>query len=301
MFIKNDLWRCFKSLHKIFLFVISNCCCFLVKIQMSTISDGTSPFTVNPTDALVLPTVFYPIFEQLNQSGYETILTDIRTTLFKLEEIYPGFSRDFLQILLAKHLPNSSSTVNLNQLILQLEKSCDKSSYYLSPTLTRQEKDFHELNVRSKTLKHILSRIPDDINEKREFLETIKEIASAIKKTLDCLPNLYQYLKTLEARQTLENEKKEFIKSSKHFSNTLKAYFRDNKRDDVYLAANSLLLQTDYLLRAIKLHCEPTTIDPCAYPLLNQHQNQIKLSLFSRHSALSQRQSSTNRTSYENN
>jgi programmed cell death protein 10 len=213
--------------------------------------------------------------------------------LFQLEEIHPGFSRCFLQLFIDHELSSLSSTINVNELTLKLEKYCDKSSYYISSS--RPEKEFQELNLRSKNLKRILSRIPDDINEKREFLETIKEIASAIKKTLDSVTNTYQYLKTVDARQALENEKKEFIKYSKHFSNTLKAYFRDNNRDEVYIAANYLLIQTDYLLRTIKFYCEPETIDESLYPLLSQH----KTNLSSRYSS---RQTSNHRPmSYETN
>jgi programmed cell death protein 10 len=237
--------------------------------------------------------------------------SDLRTTFYKLEEIYPGFSRTFLQSFINKDLPlSSSSTPNINELTLKLEKCCDKSSYFISST--RSEQEFHELNIRSKNLKRILSRIPDDINEKREFLETIKEIASAIKKTLDSVSNTYQYFKTADGRQALENEKKEFIKYSKNFSNTLKAYFRDSKRDDVYIAANHLLVQTDYLLRTIKLYCETDTLDECLYPLLSHHQNQIRNMSSSRytsnnnHQHLNIRQTSTsanNRpaSSYETN
>ena len=181
---------------------------------------------------------------------------------------------------------------------MKLEKFCDKSSYFISST--RNEPEFHELNVRSKNLKRILSRIPDDINEKREFLETIKEIASAIKKTLDSVTNTFQYFKTNDGRQALENEKKEFIKYSKNFSNTLKAYFRDSKRDDVYIAANHLLVQTDYLLRTIKLYCETETLDDTLYPLLSYHQNQTRSNVSARYSA--NRSSAINRpmSSYEN-
>jgi programmed cell death protein 10 len=270
------------------LFIYYYCCFFFFfllvfilfgKIEMASIGDETSS-VVNPTNALILPNILYPVIDQLDKSGYKDIQSDLRTTLFKLEEIYPGFSRNFLQLLINKEFPSLSSTTNLNELTLKIEKYCDKSSYYISSS--RYEKEFQELNLRSKNLKRILSRIPDDINEKREFLETIKEIASAIKKTLDSVSNTYQYFKTNDGRQALENEKKEFIKYSKHFSNTLKAYFRDNKRDDVYIAANHLLIQTDYLLRTIKLYCEPDTIDEYSYPLLFQHQNQIKTNLSSR-------------------
>jgi programmed cell death protein 10 len=269
---------------------------------MTSIDDGTS--VSSPTNALILPNIIYPVIEQLDKSGYKDIQSDLRTTFFKLEELYPGFSRSFLQSFINKEMPLLSSTTNMNELTLKLEKYCDKSSYFIS--LSRNEPEFHELNIRSKNLKRILSRIPDDINEKREFLETIKEIASAIKKTLDSVSNTYQYFKTTDGRQALENEKKEFIKYSKNFSNTLKAYFRDNKRDDVYIAANHLLVQTDYLLRTIKLYCEADTLDESLYPLLSHHQNQMRINSSRYPSNNNQqhniRQSANNRptSSYEN-
>ncbi|CAF3059237.1 unnamed protein product [Rotaria socialis] len=248
---------------------------------MATMDDVT--LASAPTNALTLPNIIYPVVEQLDKSGYKDIQSDLHTTFFKLEELYPGFSRSFLQSFINKEMSPLSSTTNMNELTLKLEKYCDKSSYFISSS--RGEQEFHELNVRSKNLKRILSRIPDDINEKREFLETIKEIASAIKKTLDSVSNTYQYFKTAEGRQALENEKKEFIKYSKNFSNTLKAYFRDSKRDDVYVAANHLLVQTDYLLRTIKLYCETDTLDDSLYPLLSHHQNQARLVSPSRYSS----------------
>jgi programmed cell death protein 10 len=248
---------------------------------MTSIDDGTA--TSTPTNTLILPNIIYPVLEQLDKSGYKDIQSDMRTTFFKLEELYPGFSRTFLQSFINKEMPSLSTTTNMNELTLKLEKYCDKSSYFISSS--RSEQEFHELNIRSKNLKRILSRIPDDINEKREFLETIKEIASAIKKTLDSVSNTYQYFKTADGRQALENEKKEFIKYSKNFSNTLKAYFRDSKRDDVYIAANHLLVQTDYLLRTIKLYCETDTLDECLYPLLSHHQNQLRTIPSSRYSS----------------
>jgi programmed cell death protein 10 len=273
---------------------------------MTSVDDGIS--ASGPTNALILPNIIYPVIDQLDKSGYKDVQSDLRTTFFKLEELYPGFSRSFLQSFINKEMPSLSSTTNMNELTLKLEKYCDKSSYFISSS--RNEPEFHELNIRSKNLKRILSRIPDDINEKREFLETIKEIASAIKKTLDSVSNTYQYFKTADGRQALENEKKEFIKYSKNFSNTLKAYFRDSKRDDVYIAANHLLVQTDYLLRTIKLYCEADTLDESLYPLLSHHQNQMRIIPSSpRYSSNNNsqhhniRQSANNRptSSYENN
>lgn len=40
--------------------------------------------------------------------------------------------------------------------------------------LNRSEDAFQELNKKSMSLKRILSRIPDEINDRKTFLETIK-------------------------------------------------------------------------------------------------------------------------------
>ncbi|CAF0813954.1 unnamed protein product [Rotaria sp. Silwood1] len=271
---------------------------------MASIDEGTSSSSsvFNPTNALVLPNILYPVIDQMDKSGYKDIQSDLRTTLFKLEEIYPGFSRNFVQSFINREIPSllpTTTTTNMNELTLKIEKYCDKTPYFILSL--HNEQVFHELNFRTKNLKRILSRIPDDINEKREFLETIKEIASAIKKTLDSVTNTLQYFKTSDGRQALENEKKEFIKYSKNFSNTLKAYFRDSNRDDVYIAANYLLIQIDYLLRTIKLYCETDILDECLYPLLSQHQNQIKMISSSRYSSSSSQQYNIRQSSTSSN
>lgn len=42
--------------------------------------------------------------------------------------------------------------------------------------LNRSEDAFQELNRKSATLKKILSRIPDEINDRKTFLEIIKYV-----------------------------------------------------------------------------------------------------------------------------
>ena len=59
---------------------------------------------------------------------------------------------------------------------------------------SRTEEPFQELNRKSASLKKILSRIPDEITDRRTFLETIKEIASAIKRLLDAVNEVSQYI-----------------------------------------------------------------------------------------------------------
>ena len=93
---------------------------------------------------------------------------------------------------------------------------------------SRTEEPFQELNRKSANLKKILSRIPDEITDRKTFLETIKEIASAIKKLLDAVNEVSVYIPGAQGKHALEQRKREFVKYSKKFSNTLKEYFKVN-------------------------------------------------------------------------
>jgi hypothetical protein len=56
-----------------------------------------------------------------------------------------------------------------------------------------------------------------------------REIASAIKKLLDAVNEVASYLPGPAAKQALEQRKREFVKFSKRFSNTLKEYFKEGE------------------------------------------------------------------------
>lgn len=148
--------------------------------------------------------------------------SNIRHTLAKLDLLYPNFVYDFLVELLKASGVNPRH-VNLNELILRSEKFSSSDEYFI------KRPEFKELNVRAKQLKIILSRIPDEINDRKAFLETIKEIAAAIKKKLDSVNNLFETMQSMEIKQILDVRKREFVKYSKQFSNTLKAYFRQGQ------------------------------------------------------------------------
>lgn len=125
--------------------------------------------------------------------------------------------------------------------------------------LNRSEDAFQELNKKSAALKKILCRIPDEITDRQTFLETIKygvsltltfhdfffvdfsflvltsccmifrEIASAIKKLLDAVNEVTGFIPGSEGKQQLEQRKRDFVRYSKRFSNTLKEFFREGE------------------------------------------------------------------------
>lgn len=65
------------------------------------------------------------------------------------------------------------------------------------------------------------------INKNKIYL--YREIAAAIKKKLDAVNNLFETVQSMEIKQILDIRKREFVKYSKQFSNTLKAFFRQGQ------------------------------------------------------------------------
>ena len=87
-------------------------------------------------------------------------------------------------------------------------------------------------------------------------METIKEIASAIKKLLDAVNDVATYITFSSGKQQLEQRKREFVKYSKRFSTTLKEYFRDGQANAVFLSALCLIQQSNLIMATVKDCCE---------------------------------------------
>lgn len=62
-----------------------------------------------------------------------------------------------------------------------------------------------------------------------EFFQLFREIASAIKKLLDAVNEVSGFIPGPTNKQALEQRKREFVKFSKRFSNTLKDYFKEGQ------------------------------------------------------------------------
>ena len=61
------------------------------------------------------------------------------------------------------------------------------------------------------------------------FYSIFREIASAIKKLLDAVNEVSAYIPGTQGKAALEQRKREFVKYSKRFSNTLKDYFKEGQ------------------------------------------------------------------------
>lgn len=209
-----------------------------------TMSDDT------PVSTLVLPVLLRPILSQLERRDVVASQT-LRAALTKAEQAHPGLSYDIVMGILKK----GDLNVNLNESILRLQGNASETDL-VEYRLNRSEDAFQELNKKSASLKRILSRIPDEISDRKTFLETIKEIASAIKKLLDAVNEVVGFIPGTSGKQSVEQRKKEFVKYSKKFSTTLKEYFKEGQANAVFVSALYLIHQTNQIMITVKNKCE---------------------------------------------
>uniref|UniRef100_A0A0R3RLD2 Programmed cell death protein 10 n=1 Tax=Elaeophora elaphi TaxID=1147741 RepID=A0A0R3RLD2_9BILA len=139
---------------------------------------------------------------------------------------------------------DSELNVNLQEAFLRRQATAPTDDLEL-PNLRQGE--YQELSSRAIALRQVLARVPEEMSDRRTFLETIKEIASSIKKLLDATNAVMQVI-----HPTVEKRKREFVHYSKRFSNTLKEYFKDQNATQVSISANQLIFQTALLIRTIR-------------------------------------------------
>lgn len=205
----------------------------------------------SPVAALVLPVLIRPVLDKVERRNLSAGQT-LRAAINKVDNAHPGFLFDLVMGVVRR----GELSVNMAESLLKLQGSTpepsigdiDGSSWSSRPL----PEGYQELSRKSQALKKILSRIPDEINDRKTFLETIKEIASAIKKLLDAVNEVSTYIPSVSGRQALEQRKREFVKYSKRFSNTLKDFFREGQAQAVFVSAIYLIHQTNLILQTVK-------------------------------------------------
>ncbi|KMQ92196.1 programmed cell death protein 10-like protein [Lasius niger] len=176
-----------------------------------------------PVTSLVLPVILRPILTKLERQNVMAAQT-LRAALSKAESSHPGITHDLIMGIIRR----AELNLDMNESVLRLQGAA--SDYdVVEYRSARSEDAFQELNRKSTSLKRILSRIPDEITDRKTFLETIKEIASAIKKLLDAVNEVTGFIPGSAGKQALDQRKREFVKYSKRFSNTLKEYFKEGQ------------------------------------------------------------------------
>ncbi|KAK0179320.1 hypothetical protein PV327_005083 [Microctonus hyperodae] len=201
-----------------------------------------------PVTSLVLPVILRPILSKLESQNVVAAQT-LRAALSKAESTNPGITYDLVVGIVRR----AELSLDMNASVLRLQGIASDSIEYRS---ARSEDAFQELNRKSTALKRILSRIPDEITDRKTFLETIKEIASAIKKLLDAVNEVTAFIPGLTGKQALDQRKREFVKYSKRFSNTLKEYFKEGQAKAVFISALFLIRQTNMIMVTVKNKCE---------------------------------------------
>jgi len=198
-----------------------------------------------PLAALLMPILVKPILEKLERKE-NAAAQILQASLERTDKNSPGFLLELVRTLL--HKTQCEDQVNLTETLLRLQGTLADSEPELR--VNRTEEVYLELNRRTIYLKKVLSRVPDQIKDRPSFLDTIKEIASAIKKLLDAVNGIT--MSSPHRKHALEQRRREFVKYSKRFSNTLKEYFKEGDVEPVYVTGLCLIHQTNMTIQCVK-------------------------------------------------
>jgi len=108
-----------------------------------------------------------------------------------------------------------------------------------------------DLCRRATALRRTLYKLPGLINQRHEFLEIIKDVASEMKLLLDSAGRLAPNLPDHQ-RAELDLARRKLLETSRSFSNALKAYFKTPEATPVLLAATALVYRTDEIIQALE-------------------------------------------------
>ncbi|XP_018648239.1 hypothetical protein Smp_006680 [Schistosoma mansoni] len=189
---------------------------------------------------LALPCIYYPTFSKLSKSN-STLTNALRAAFVQVENQYPGFGEQFIIRLLQRLGVNDD--INLPETYLRI------AGLHTQLCESMENKGINRIEIFANVLKLCLSKIPDEISSNNGFTNLIREITEITDKFLE---SLHCHDKQILQRRALCNLKFEFIRSCKRFSETLKAYNRDENQTSVIFRANQLVVCTNTILDALR-------------------------------------------------
>jgi len=198
-----------------------------------------------PVVSVPLHLGLFPVLEELQVGDNLDVVESLKDAFTEAERAAPGFTQELLNGIVMKE--NSTSQENFTKSLLRMSGQ-NSQEYALEAKSNSQA----ILAAQARSLKMILVRIPDEMNDRPRFLQTIKDIASAIKDLLSAVNMAFRKYESREKKKALELQKKEFVRCSKSFSDTLKNYFRDGSELPVFASANRLIHQANAILLAFK-------------------------------------------------
>ncbi|OTF73634.1 hypothetical protein BLA29_005896 [Euroglyphus maynei] len=198
------------------------------------------------TAALVWPIVIRPLLHKIKKYDQNAAIILLHA-LAKAEYREPGFLLELCQTILAVH---NIDSINIIESLLLLQANIPEADEL---RCRRTEEPFKELNRRTITLKRIIAQIPDVIYNRQLFLETIRQI------------NNSSYLVNEQDRRSVDNRRREFIRDSKDFSQSLKDYIKNGDEKPVLQCAAQLIYSTNAIQKTIKICCDlnETINDQC--------------------------------------
>ncbi|XP_067828276.1 programmed cell death protein 10-A-like [Heptranchias perlo] len=195
-----------------------------------------------PTVSMALYTVMYPVLSELEEVNPVAAQT-LKAVFNKAELKHPGLCQDLILTILEQETVDVD--VSYTEALLRM------SGLGAGGPLDQdgEDKDLSELRQKGKTLRNVLSGIADKINNRSQFIETIRESALAIKDMLSKVTDMIKKFPP-QTHQGLDHRRKEFVIASKAFSDTLKKHFRDQRNSGVIVAALTLIHQINLLVQA---------------------------------------------------
>ncbi|KAI6183491.1 hypothetical protein M3Y97_00494800 [Aphelenchoides bicaudatus] len=149
----------------------------------------------------------------------------------------------------ATHSNSAEAVEAINESYLRMQANAPNDDLSL-PDLAHLT-EYATISQRAINLRRVLARIPQEMTDRRAFLETIREIAGSIRDLLEVANQIIKAVPPT-VHPVIEKRKREFVRYSKQFSNTLKEYFRDQNAIQVFMASNLLIFQTIQLIRCIR-------------------------------------------------